>query len=84
MSSYVLSNAPCAYEMDWDFSLMYSVCLMGQGVERRMKEDEMKKKDEEIAELTASASENEGEGEKAMPFFLPRKHSTKNYYSDSD
>ena len=57
---------------------------MGQGVEKRLKEAEQKKKDEEIAELLSSASENEGDGDKAMPFFLPRKHSTKNYYSDSD
>ena len=71
VSSYVLSNAPCA------------VCLMGKGVEDREKAKEMKKQDEEIAELSASASENEGE-DKKMPFFLPRKHSVKNYYSDSD
>ena len=57
---------------------------MGQGVEKRIKEAEIKKKDKEIAELLASASESEGEGEKTMPFFLPRKHSVKNYYSDSD
>ena len=63
--------------------LMSSVCLMGRGVEDREKEKEMKKKDEEIAELSASASENEGE-DKKMPFFLPRTHSVKNYYSDSD
>lgn len=61
-----------------------SVCLMGKGVEKRVQEAALKKKDEEIAELTASASENEGDGDKKMPFFLPRKHSIKNYYSDSD
>lgn len=56
---------------------------MGKGVEDREKEKELKKQDEEIAELSASASENEGE-DKKMPFFLPRTHSVKNYYSDSD
>lgn len=63
---------------------MYSVCIMGKDVEERVKQEELKKKDQEIAELTASASENEGDGEKKVPFFLPRKHSIKNYYSDSD
>lgn len=57
---------------------------MGKDVEERVKQEELKKKDQEIAELTASASENEGDGEKKVPFFLPRKHSIKNYYSDSD
>ncbi|CBK20019.2 uncharacterized protein [Blastocystis hominis] len=70
-SSYVLSNAPCA------------VCLMGKGVGDRIKEEELKKKNQEIAELSASLSEGEPEGAK-MPFFLPRKHSVKNYYEDSD
>ena len=45
--------------------------------------EDLEKKDREIAALTASASENEGEGAK-VPFFLPRKHSVKNYYTDSD
>ena len=44
----------------------------------------LRKKDEEIAELSASASENEGDGEKKVPSFLPRNHSAKNYYTDSD
>lgn len=60
-----------------------SVCLMGKGVRDRIKEEELKKKDQEIAELSASLSEGEPEGAK-MPFFLPRKHSVKNYYEDSD
>ena len=49
----------------------------------RIKEEELKKKNQEIAELSASLSEGEPEGAK-MPFFLPRKHSVKNYYEDSD
>ena len=74
VSSYVLNNAPCAQGLGISMS----------GVEKRVQEAALKKKDEEIAELTASASENEGDGDKKMPFFLPRKHSIKNYYSDSD
>ena len=57
---------------------------MGKDVEEKAKQEELRKKDQEIAELVASASENEGEGETKVPFFLPRKHSFKNYYSDSD
>ena len=56
---------------------------MGRGVEEKKRKEDLEKKDREIAELTASASENEGEGAK-VPFFLPRKHSVKNYYTDSD
>ena len=59
------------------------MCVMGKDVEEKAKNEELKKKDQEIAELTASASEGEGEGA-AIPFFLPRKHSVKNYYTDSD
>ena len=59
-----------------------SVCLMGQGVEDRIKQEKL---DKEIQDtIAASSSEAENEGEKKMPFFLPRKHSIKNYYSDSD
>ena len=57
---------------------------MGKDVEEKVKQDELRKQDQEIAEMTASASENEGEGDSKVPFFLPRKHSVKNYYSDSD
>ncbi|KAK8827962.1 adenine nucleotide alpha hydrolases-like protein [Blastocystis sp. ATCC 50177/Nand II] len=71
VSEYVLANAPCA------------VCIMGKNVEEKVKAEELKKMDEEIAELSASCSENEGEGDK-VPMFLPRKHSEKNYYTDSD
>lgn len=56
---------------------------MGRSVEEKKRKEDLEKKDREIAELTASASENEGEGAK-VPFFLPRKHSVKNYYTDSD
>lgn len=56
---------------------------MGKDAEEKVKQDELRKQDQEIAEMTASASENEGEDSK-VPFFLPRKHSVKNYYSDSD
>lgn len=62
---------------------MCSVCVMGRNVEEKKRKEDLEKKDREIAELTASASENEGEGAK-VPFFLPRKHSVKNYYTDSD
>ena len=59
-----------------------SVCLMGQGVEDRIKQEKL---DKEIQDtIAASSSEAENDGEKKMPFFLPRKHSIKNYYSDSD
>lgn len=81
VSEYVLANAPCAL-----FPLGYitcSVCIMGKDVEEKVKAEELKKMDEEIAELSASCSENEGEGDK-VPMFLPRKHSEKNYYTDSD
>ena len=57
---------------------------MGKDVEEKVKAEELRKKDEEIAELSASASENEGDGEKKVPSFLPRNHSAKNYYPDSD
>ncbi len=57
---------------------------MGKDVEEKVKAEELRKKDEEIAELSASASENEGDGEKKVPSFLPRNHSAKNYYTDSD
>lgn len=57
---------------------------MGKDVEEKVKAEELRKKDEEIAKLSASCSENEGDGEKKVPMFLPRKHSEKNYYTDSD
>lgn len=66
------------------FLIRSSVCIMGRDVEEKVMQEELKKKDQEIAELTASASENEGDGENKVPFFLPRKHSVKNYYTDSD
>lgn len=66
------------------FLFRNSVCIMGRDVEEKVMQEELKKKDQEIAELTASASENEGDGENKVPFFLPRKHSVKNYYTDSD
>lgn len=80
-SSYVLANACCAYVLGTCSKC--SVCLMGKGIEERLKKEELKKKDQEIAELSASVSEGETDGTK-MPFFLPRKHSLKNYYTDSD
>lgn len=58
-----------------------SVCLMGKAIEDRIKKDQI---DKEIQDIISSSSEAENEGEKKMPFFLPRKHSVKNYYSDSD
>ena len=55
---------------------------MGPGVEDRINQEKL---DKEIQDaITASSSEAENDGEKKMPFFLPRKHSLKNYYSDSD
>ncbi|KAM7454705.1 hypothetical protein BLSTO_04534 [Blastocystis sp. subtype 1] len=73
VSTYVLSNAPCA------------VCLMGKGVEDRIVKEQLKQQDKEMQEvISASSSEAENDGEKKMPFFLPRKHSEKNYYTDSD
>ena len=36
---------------------------MGKDVEEKVKAEELRTKDEEIAELSASASENEGDGE---------------------
>ena len=66
------------------YALTCSVCIMGKDVEEKVKAEELRKKDEEIAELSASASENEGDGEKKVPSFLPRNHSAKNYYTDSD
>lgn len=82
VSEYVIANAPCAYDSLGE-SLIRSVCVMGRSVEEKKRKEDLEKKDREIAELTASASENEGEGAK-VPFFLPRKHSVKNYYTDSD
>ena len=70
VSTYVLANATCA------------VCIMGKAVEDRVIEEEQRKQDEALREtLAASDSENEG---KKMPFFLPRKNSAKDYYTDSD
>ena len=59
-----------------------SVCLMGKAIEDRIKMEQLDKEIQDV--ITASSSEGENDGEKKMPFFLPRKHSTKNYYSDSD
>ena len=61
--------------------LVISVCLMGKAIEDRIKKEKI---DKEIQDVISSSSEAENEGEKKMPFFLPRKHSAKNYYSDSD
>ena len=62
-----------------------SVCLMGKGVEDRIVKEQLKQQDKEMQEvISASSSEAENDGEKKMPFFLPRKHSEKNYYTDSD
>ena len=60
-------------------SIKRSVCLMGKGVEDRIVKEQLK---QEV--ISASSSEAENDGEKKMPFFLPRKHSEKNYYTDSD
>ena len=47
--------------------------------------EQLKQQDKEMQEvISASSSEAENDGEKKMPFFLPRKHSEKNYYTDSD
>ena len=57
---------------------------MGKGVEEQQKCEERKQLDKEIQDsLSASSTESE-EGGEALPFFLPRKHSSKNYFSDSD
>ena len=62
-----------------------SVCLMGKGVEDRIVKEQLKQQDKEMqVVISASSSEAENDGEKKMPFFLPRKHSEKNYYTDSD
>lgn len=62
-----------------------SVCLMGKGVEDRIVKEQLRQQDKEMQEvISASSSEAENDGEKKMPFFLPRKHSEKNYYTDSD
>lgn len=66
-------------------SIKRSVCLMGKGVEDRIVKEQLKQQDKEMQEvISASSSEAENDGEKKMPFFLPRKHSEKNYYTDSD
>lgn len=66
-------------------SVKRSVCLMGKGVEDRIVKEQLKQQDKEMQEvISASSSEAENDGEKKMPFFLPRKHSEKNYYTDSD
>lgn len=80
VSSYVLANAPCAYS--FILLLTSSVCLMGKAIEDRIKMEQLDKEIQDV--ISASSSEGENDGEKKMPFFLPRKHSTKNYYSDSD
>ena len=55
---------------------------MGKAVEDRVIEEEQRKQDQTLREtLATSDSENEG---KKMPFFLPRKNSAKDYYTDSD
>ena len=54
---------------------------MGKGVEEKIKLEKIEK---EIQEAYSSSSEAENEGERKMPFFLPRKHSTKNYYEDAE
>ncbi|KAK8806121.1 hypothetical protein WA171_007206 [Blastocystis sp. BT1] len=70
VSTYVLANAPCA------------VCIMGKAIEDRVVEEQQRKEDKALREtLESSDSENEG---KKMPFFLPRKNSAKDYYTDSD
>lgn len=67
------------------YSIKRSVCLMGKGVEDRIVKEQLKQQDKEMQEvISASSSEAENDGEKKMPFFLPRKHSEKNYYTDSD
>lgn len=55
---------------------------MGKAIEDRIKMEQLDKEIQDV--ISASSSEGENDGEKKMPFFLPRKHSTKNYYSDSD
>ena len=58
---------------------------MGKGVEDRIVKEQLKQQDKEMQEvISASSSEAENDGGKKMPFFLPRKHSEKNYYTDSD
>lgn len=58
---------------------------MGKGVEDRIVKEQLKQQDKEIQEMINSGSSDaEKDGEKKMPFFLPRKHSEKNYYTDSD
>ena len=58
---------------------------MGKGVEDRIVKEQLKQQDKEMQEvISASSSDAENDGEKKMPFFLPRKHSEKNYYTDSD
>lgn len=55
---------------------------MGKAVEERINQEKRDEADKAMRELlAASDSENEG---KAMPFFLPRKQSKKDYYVDSD
>lgn len=61
---------------------MNSVCIMGKAIEDRVVEEQQRKEDKALREtLDSSDSENEG---KKMPFFLPRKNSAKDYYTDSD
>ena len=69
----------------WLFSPAFtrSVCLMGKAVEDRIIQEQLKQQDKEMQEVI-SESEGENDGDKKMPFFLPRKHSAKNYYTDSD
>ena len=55
---------------------------MGKAIEDRVVEEQQRKEDKALREtLDSSDSENEG---KKMPFFLPRKNSAKDYYTDSD
>lgn len=57
--------------------------MMGKAVEDRIIQEQLKQQDKEMQEVI-SESEGENDGDKKMPFFLPRKHSAKNYYTDSD
>ena len=61
---------------------MGSVCIMGKAIEDRVVEEQQRKEDKALRE-TLESSDRETEGQK-MPFFLPRKNSAKDYYTDSD
>ena len=84
VSTYVLANAPCAYGFVCFARLNNDcrVCIMGKAVEERVMQEKREEEDKVMHDLlAASDSENEG---KAMPFFLPRRESKKDYYTDSD